>query len=162
MDRPPSASVQWCLKCFGAPFIWAPTPVSAMKNLTGQVWQQDGKDRRWAGVWAKVLVVFKHLQSPKHGTSSFPCLGICPLSAFLQPYHVFPLLYEQLLTGGTVSLNCFESCNLLGTSWGAFLYRWCIEWLITVQNVSTAPMVMCVCVCLFAQPCFSCSHFPVS
>lgn len=22
LDRPPSSSIQWCLKCFGAPFIW--------------------------------------------------------------------------------------------------------------------------------------------
>ncbi len=45
IDRPPSASVQWCLKSFGAPFIWPPTPAAKIKNVTGQVQQQEG----WIG-----------------------------------------------------------------------------------------------------------------
>lgn len=33
IDRPPTPSIQWCLKCFGAPVIWA----AARRSLTGRV-----------------------------------------------------------------------------------------------------------------------------
>lgn len=52
----------------------------------------------------------------------------CLLLVFLQPYCAFQGLSKQLLTGGTVSVNCLESCSeSFGTSYEVFLYRWCIE-----------------------------------
>lgn len=39
IDRPPSYCTQWCLKYFGALFIWT----TGMQNLTGELQQQQEK-----------------------------------------------------------------------------------------------------------------------
>lgn len=127
IDEPPTPSIQWCLKSFGTPFIWAPTSVAKMETLT-----TGRKDRQQAGVWAMTWYSF------------FPSSQTTPTVNFFfySCITLFTGFSKQLLTGGTVSVKSLESCSeAFGISWGVFHYRWCIEWLITVQNVLTAPVV---------------------
>lgn len=64
IDRPPTSSVQWCLKCFGAPVIWPLLPLQRQKSYS-----QEGRGERrlsgWLGCERKIILYLNTSRCPK-------------------------------------------------------------------------------------------------